>query len=287
MQIDVVDLTRPLPLFHARAIKYGLARLLLRTAGRLSKGISIGCRHGFDSGVMLDHVYENRAQGSLLIGRWIDRLYLDSEGWAGIRARGELLRDTLVSRVGAIAARKRAQGLGAPVIVDLACGGGRYLIAALRALKEAGIRVEATLRDYRLENVARARANAARAGVRVTIEMADAFSDADLAGLPAPDLVVVSGLHEIITDDARVSRHFEQLAELLRPGGSLVATLQPRHPQLELIARVLTTHEGRPWAMRLRSTERICALAQAAGFTIESVAMEPREIFGVLVAKKP
>jgi hypothetical protein len=56
MQIDAVELTRPLPFFHARAIKYGLARLLLRTAGRLSKGISIGSRHGFGSGVMLDHV---------------------------------------------------------------------------------------------------------------------------------------------------------------------------------------------------------------------------------------
>lgn len=280
MSMTVAELTRPLPPFHLKALKYAAARLLLTTVGRLSRGIEIGCTHGFDSGVMLDHVYDDRPQGRFLIGRLIDRCYLNAPGWTGIRARGGLLREAIVAQIEALAARKS----GPPCLVDLACGGGRYGIAAICALKDKGIAVEAILRDYREENLEKAREHARQAGVSARIEQADAFSDAALGRLPAPDLVVVSGLHEIILEDEPVCRHFRQIAQLLPPGGRLIVTVQPEHPQLELIARVLTTHTGRPWAMRLRPTALIRAWATAAGFRVDSLTMEPQGIFGVLVA---
>lgn len=281
MQADLAELTKPLPPFHFKSIKFGLARMLIRTVGRLSKGIDIGCTYGFDSGVMLDHVYDNRAEGRFLIGRLIDRMYLNAPGWSGIRNRGELLRDTIVTEV-----MKAAGGREPFKLVDLACGGGRYLLAALQMLRDEGIHVQATLRDYRKENVEKARENANRSGVAATIELGDAFSDVDLAKLGQPDLVVVSGLHEIIDDDRLVRQHFAQIAQLLPAGGRLIVTLQPDHPQVEFIARVLTSHSGRPWAMRLRSTELISAWTQAAGFAVDSVTMEWHGIFGVLVAHK-
>jgi SAM-dependent methyltransferase len=281
MHMDLAELTRPLPPLHPKAIKYGLARLFLRTVGRLSKGIEIGCTHGFDSGVMLDHVYENRAEGHFLIGRLIDRVYLDEPGWSGIRNRGELLRDTIVTEAMKTAARKQ------PVrIADLACGGGRYLLAALQMLGDAGTDVQATLRDYREENVRKARENAAKVGIAAAIGAGDAFSDADLGTLSSPDLVVVSGLHEIVDDDRPVRHHFRQIAHLLAPGGRLIVTVQPTHPQIEFIARVLTSHSGRPWAMRLRSVALVSGWARDAGFIVETVTMEQRGIFGVLVARK-
>jgi hypothetical protein len=281
MQMDLVELTKPLPPFHVKAVKFGLARLFIRTVGRLSKGIEIGCTCGFDSGVMLDHVYENKAEGRFLIGRLIDRIYLDAPGWSGIRNRGELLRDTIVTE-----AMKIAGGGKSVRLADLACGGGRYLLAALQQLQDAGINVQATLRDYREENIAKAKENAGRAGVAATIEPADAFSDADLGRLVPPDLIVVSGLHEIIDDDRLVRRHFTQIAGMLAPDSRLIVTVQPDHPQVEFIARVLTSHSGRPWAMRLRSIALISAWAKEAGFVVETVTMEQRGIFGVLVARK-
>lgn len=286
MHMDLAELTKPLPPFHAKAIKFGLARFLIRTVGRLSKGIEIGCTYGFDSGVMLDHVYDNKADGRFLVGRLIDRIYLDAPGWAGIRNRGELLRDTIVAQTQKIAAEKAAKGQEPLRLADLACGGGRYLLAALGLLRDAGIDVQATLRDYRAENVVKAHDNAARAGVPAVIELGDAFSDADLGRLASPDLVVVSGLHEIIDDDWLVARHFRQIAQRLPVGGRLIVTVQPDHPQVEFIARVLTSHSGRPWAMRLRSVALIESWAQAAGFAVETVTMESCGIFGVLVAHK-
>jgi SAM-dependent methyltransferase len=286
MQMDLVELTEPLSPFHVKAIKFGLARFLMRTVGQLSKGIEIGCTYGFDSGVMLDHVYDNKAEGRFLIGRLIDRIYLDAPGWIGIRNRGELLRNTIITEAKKAAAEKTADGKEPLRLADLACGGGRYLLAALRALQDDGTDVRATLRDYRAENVEKARDNAKRAGVDAAIEIADAFSDTDLGRLAVPDLVVVSGLHEIIDDDALVARHFQQIAQLLRSGGRLIVTVQPDHPQVEFIARVLTSHSGRPWAMRLRSVELIRTWAQAVGLAVESVTMERLGIFGVLVARK-
>lgn len=49
-------------------LKWTAARTVLRTVGRAGRGIRIGYRFGFDSGVMLDHVYENRARGVLGVG---------------------------------------------------------------------------------------------------------------------------------------------------------------------------------------------------------------------------
>jgi SAM-dependent methyltransferase len=247
----------------------------------LSTGIRIAHQHGFDSGVMLDYVYENRAHGKTFAGRLIDRVYLNAPGWTGIRNRGSLIRSIIVEHTQEIARRKESV-----VLADLACGGGRYVLAALSDLKHRGVKVQATLRDYRSENVLNARANAIALDVDPIIELGDAFSEADLATLQTADIVIVSGLHEIVDDDRPVRHHFRQIAGILAPGGRLILTVQPEHPQLEFIARVLTTHTGRPWAMRLRSVELVCAWAREAGLCVESVAMEEFGIFGVVVARK-
>lgn len=278
--IDLESLQKPLPAWNPKAWYYGAMRFLLGSVGRLSKGVRIGLERGFDSGVMLDYVYDNRPQGSGRLGIAIDRAFLGAPGWRGIRNRGALVADKVAEAI-------RAAGKdGATVrLADLACGGGRYI---LEALKSVGVRVpvRAVLRDYRRENVAKAEANAIRLGLDVTVEPADAFADYHLRKLGQVDVVVVSGLHEIIPDDARVEAHFAQIARILVPGGRLILTVQPDHPQLEFIARVLKSHTGRPWAMRLRPLDLTTRWVEAAGLVVESIDMERSGIFGVLVARK-
>ena len=284
-QAALAALKQPLPAWHPMAWYYGLTRLALGSIGRLSAGVRIGLDHGFDSGVMLDHVYRNEADGIGSLGRMFDRLYLDAPGWVGIRNRRALLSRILAKTLAETLAARAAQHDEPVVVADLACGGGRYLLDALGQVDADG--VQATLRDYRPENVAAARANAARLGLSVLVEQADAFSDWDFVRLGPCDLVVVSGLHEIIEADAPVRRHFEQIARILKPGGELIVTLQPDHPQLEFMARVLTTHTGAPWAMRLRPVALIRDWAEAAGFVPIEVEMEPTGIFGVMRLRRP
>lgn len=276
---DLEKLARPLPWWHPKAWYFACVRLALKTVGRLSRGIQLGHRYGFDSGVMLDHVYSNEAKGIGPVGRIIDRIYLNSAGWIGIFKRGKLVQRKLVASV-----HEMTSTDGSVRIADLACGGGQYVLDGLAEVRN--IPTDAVLRDYRPENVERATANAAARAVPAVIEQGDAFSDADLQGLGIRDIIIVSGLHEIIADDEPVRRHFHQIAERLTTGGILILTIQPDHPQLELIARTLTSHTGRPWAMRLRSDELNIAWADEAGLTLIDCEMEETGIFGVMRFRK-
>jgi SAM-dependent methyltransferase len=277
------DLVRPLPAWNPAAWYYAAARGALQFGARFSEGLRIGHEHGFDSGVMLDHVYENRAAGSGPFGRAIDRLYLNAVGWRGIRNRGALMQQTIAGEVRTMAVTVAEHE--EPVrLVDLACGGGRYVLGALAEVRD--VPVQPVLRDYEEANVNAAYRNAQALGVTARIETGDAFSDSALAPLAGSDLAIVSGLHEIIPDDERVSHHFHQVANILKPGGRLIVTIQPGHPQLEFIARVLKSHTGEPWAMRIRPVEQTWDWLKQAGFRVVSQTMEETGIFGVIVAEK-
>ena len=104
------------------------------------------------------------------------------------------------------------------------------------------------------------------AGVR--FETGDAFDAESIALVqPRPTLAVVSGLYERYPDNAPVRASLSGIACAMEPGGYLVYTNQPWHPQQELIARVLTGHRGgEAWVMRCRSQAEMDALVREAGF---------------------
>src|SRR5262249_49446032 len=86
-------------------------------------------------------------------------------------------------------------------------------------------------------------------------------------GEPKPALGVVSGLYELFPDNSMVRRSLAGVAAAIPPGGYLVYTGQPWHPQLELIARALTSHrQGQAWIMRRRTQGEMDQLVEAAGF---------------------
>src|SRR2546428_845070 len=100
-------------------LRFAPVRLALKTVGRLSKGIQLGWWTGFDSGTTLDYVYENKAQGITPLGRWIDRAYLNSIGWRGIRQRRMHLERVLASVI------ETEHGEGERIhILDIAAGAG-------------------------------------------------------------------------------------------------------------------------------------------------------------------
>lgn len=273
------SLAQPLSPWNPKAVYYATLRTLIATAGRLSDGIRLGLTHGFDSGVMLDYVYRNEAGGFGPLGRAIDRLYLDSPGWRGIRARGQLVTRAIADELD----DQLEAGLH-PKLADIACGGGRYALNALAGLR--GKPVDVWLSDYAPANVEAANALARAIGIEARIERADAFAVGDLERIGfRPTLVVVSGLHEIIADDTRVREHLKTLAERMARPATLLLTVQPHHPQHELIARCLTSHTGERWVMRLRPLETTLQWLEEAGFEPDGVTMEESQIFGVVRAR--
>jgi alpha-beta hydrolase superfamily lysophospholipase/SAM-dependent methyltransferase len=261
---EEVRLSQPLRALSLRNLRFALLRTSMRTLGRLSEGIRLGIRTGFDSGSTLDYVYRNQAAGSTLIGRMIDRNYLDSIGWRGIRVRKAHLEQAILSA----AHRLRAAG-SALRIADIAAGHGRYVLEAVRKLPARPDSV--LLRDYSDINVRDGTAliEAMRLGGNVKFVAADAFDEASIAAIaPTPTLAIVSGLYELFPDNTRVLASLRGLARAVAPGGMLIYTGQPCHPQLELIARTLTSHRGgQAWIMRRRTQAELDLLVGHAGFS--------------------
>jgi hypothetical protein len=74
------------------------------------------------------------------------------------------------------------------------------------------------------------------------------------------------------------------LAAAVEPGGILLYTNQPWHPQQEMIARVLPNRDGEPWVMRCRSQAEIDQLVAAAGFKKIRMLIDNDGIFSVSMA---
>lgn len=275
------ELASPLPLASPRGLYWAATRMGLKLGGMLSDGVRLGHETGFDSGSTLDYVYRDQPAGKGPVGRAMDANYLNSIGWRGIRQRKlnveELLREAM----------RRLRDAGMPVrVMDIASGHGRYVLESLEDIKPDSI----LLRDYSDLNVAAGRKLIAEKGLQdiARFDRGDAFDRDSLArAIPSPTLGVVSGLYELFSDNAMVRRSLEGLAAAIPPRGYLVYTGQPWHPQLELIARALTSHrQGQAWIMRRRAQAEMDQLVAAAGFRKITQRIDEWGIFTVSLAER-
>lgn len=260
-------------------VGFGLQGLAMKTVGRLSKGVDLGWRTGFNSGQSLDHVYRDQAEGRTPIGRWIDRAYLNAIGWRGIRLRKHNLQHWVRHAAGQLRAA------GRPIrVMDIASGPGRYLLELQREAGDMAV----LLRDREPDNLAAARALAAEWHLDgVSYAQADAFDPASYRAADfKPTMAIASGLYELFPDNDAVRGSLNGIAAALEPGGYLVYTGQPWHPQLEMIARTLTGSDGKPWVMRRRTQAELNALVTDAGFTRVDSLIDPFGIFTVTLARK-
>ncbi|WP_213957377.1 MULTISPECIES: bifunctional alpha/beta hydrolase/class I SAM-dependent methyltransferase [unclassified Variovorax] len=274
-------LAQPLSPMSPRGAYWALTRAGLRLGGTLSSGVALGHQTGFDSGSTLDYVYRNTPQGKGPLGRNIDKTYLQSIGWRGIRQRKIHVEELLREAMERLAAKHRDVRL-----MDIAAGHGRYVLDAVAAspVKVASV----LLRDYSDINVRDGRALIAEKGLQDIAQFvqADAFDRLSLASVtPRPTLAVVSGLYELFPDNEMVCRSLAGVGDAVEDGGYLVYTGQPWHPQLEMIARALTSHrQGQAWVMRRRTQAEMDQLVEAAGFRKITQRVDEWGIFTVSLA---
>jgi alpha-beta hydrolase superfamily lysophospholipase len=277
---EFADLKKPLPSPSLKGLSFILQRASLGTLGRLSQGIRIGHATGFDSGESLDYVYENKARGNLLLGKVIDYFYINAIGWRGIRQRRACMNQALRW------ALKQIRESGMPLqLMDIAGGAGRYL---LDVLDEPDLKI--LCRDWSESALARGRDSAQQMGLtdRITHVRGDAFDESSLASVePKPSIGVVSGLYELFPDNERLQRSLRGLFSAVNPGGWLIYTGQPWHPQVEMIARTLTNRDSQYWVMRRRPQGEMDALVEQAGFKKEKQWIDDFGIFTVSIARKP
>lgn len=275
------ELSRPLTIFSYKWFKWALVRFFLNTIGRLSYGIRIGFKHGFDSGTMLDYVYKNNPQGLLFIGKIIDKQYLNGAGWVGIRQRKIHLKGVVREVI------ESNRKINKPtVIMDVASGPCRYLIETIQEHPKYDLKI--ICRDMDEAGLDQGIQLCNQLGIKkIKYEKADAFSlEALKSANPKPNTIIVSGLYELFTNDEIIKKSMNSIAAVLNPGDYFIFTNQPYHPQLELIARTLPNRLKEYWVMRLRPETQVKSWATAAGFKHIKTLLDTYGIFSVHLFQK-
>jgi alpha-beta hydrolase superfamily lysophospholipase len=283
------ELLKPKASSALNEINFAMTRRSMSMIGKhASQGVKIGVETGFDSGSSLDYVYLNKAQGigfwgAIGLGKLIDRGYLDSIGWRGIRIR----KQNLESLIGKYITILHAEGK-AVKIMDIASGHGRYIMDAIVPYREKVTSI--LLLDYSNINV--------EAGTKMieyrklsdiaVFKNADAFNEESLVNVePKPTIGVVSGVYELFSDNSLLKASLSGLSKAIPQGGYLIYTNQPWHPQVELIARTLNNHQGKGrWVMRRRTQAEMDQLVENAGFKKTDQLQDEWGIFTVSVATK-
>lgn len=282
-RVEADELATPLSPYSPRGLFWASYRALMKLGSLWSEGLRIGQETGYDSGSTLDYVYQNQPQGTNAFGRLVDKNYLNAIGWRGIRQR----KANIVKAINL--AMTKLREVGKPVdVLDIASGHGRYVLDALTAENHPD---SVRLRDYSQINVAAGRKLIAERGLQeiVSFDEVNAFDPANYQVLtPRPTLGIVSGLHELFADNDLIMHSLNSFGTAIETGGYLIYTGQPWHPQLELIARCLTSHkEGSPnWVMRRRSQQEMDQLVEKAGFRKIHQWIDEDGIFTVSLAVK-
>jgi SAM-dependent methyltransferase len=246
-------------------------RILMRTGGRLSDGICLGYREGFNSGTMVDYVYANRAHGITPLGTLIDRVMLDHAVWRGVRARRELL----IGQLRAVIAMRPGQRL-----LDVAAGPGSYLFQLPKGAAEYyAADIDA---DERARGTSRT-VTEDREDIRFVA--ADAF---DPATWPHPsfDILVASGFFDLLVDVADVRRLLAAGAAATKPGAHWVLSVMEGHTDLKLLSDVLVDWDRKPWVAVTRTAEEVIAEAEPIGWRATVVEHEPLGLFGVVTLER-
>ena len=183
---------------------------------------------------------------------------------------------------------QRLREQGQPVhVMDIAAGHGRYVLDALTAQE---LPDSIRLRDYSSLNIEAGRKLIQERQLQdiARFDEVNAYERANYQNLdPQLTLGIVSGLHELFPDNDLINQSLLGFADAIASGNYLIYTNQPWHPQLEMIARCLTSHrQGEAWVMRRRSQREMDQLVAAAGFDKVRQLIDEDGIFTVTLARK-
>lgn len=271
------ELQEPLPSWSSKNLQYKLISFLLRNLGTLSDGIKIGYRHGFDSGNIMNYIYDNNPEGSFYIGEAIDKAFLNQKTCKAFRAIKKIQKDFISNYL-------NERGSEETFIVDMASGKADYIYDVL---KEGGVNVNVLLRDINENTLLESKDIANQMGLteNITYQVGNALDIESLKNISVkPNLVIEVGLYGIIHDDNEIRNHLKALKEILNPD-ALLFNVQTYNEQIELIARALVNQDGEPCVWHLRQAEQLIGWAQEAGFRDPEVVMDPYDIYAVVMMR--
>ena len=259
-------------------IFYSIQKFSMKTFGFLSKGMSLGLRYGFDSGISLDYIYKNQADGKLLLGKFIDRFYLNQIGWAGVRERKKNLLTLIEEKINNLDEENVK-------ILDVAGGTGNYLFD----IKEKYSKVQILINEFKKSNIEVGEEVIKKNNWKnISFVNYDCFDRETYKKIDyTPNIVIISGVFELFEDNNMLENTISGVAEILEKNGAVIYTGQPWHPQLKQIALVLNSHKGndKSWLMRRRSEKELDGLFEKYNLNKEKMLIDNNGIFTVSLAE--
>ncbi|ALF21190.1 alpha/beta fold hydrolase [Fusobacterium animalis] len=259
-------------------IFYSIQKFSMRTFGFLSKGISLGLKYGFDSGISLDYIYKNQANGKLLIGKFIDRFYLNQIGWRGVRERKKNLLSLIEEKINSLGEKNVK-------ILDVAGGTGNYLFD----IKEKYPKVKILINEFKKSNIEVGEEVIKKNNwENISFVNYDCFDKETYKKINyTPNIVIISGVFELFENNKMLENTISGIAEILDKNGAVIYTGQPWHPQLKQIALVLNSHKGngKSWLMRRRSEKELDSLFENYNLKKEKMLIDNDGIFTVSLAE--
>ena len=259
-------------------IFYSIQKFSMRTFGFLSKGMSLGLKYGFDSGISLDYIYKNQANGKLLIGKFIDRFYLNQIGWRGVRERKKNLLSLIEEKITSLGEKNVK-------ILDVAGGTGNYLFD----IKEKYPKVKILINEFKKSNIEVGEKVIKKNNwENISFVNYDCFDKETYKKINyTPNIVIISGIFELFENNKMLENTISGITEILNKNGAVIYTGQPWHPQLKQIALVLNSHKGngKSWLMRRRSEKELDSLFENYNLKKEKMLIDNDGIFTVSLAE--
>lgn len=248
-----------------------------KTVGRTSQGIDLCFEYGAKSAQVLDHICQNEPHGSWGVGKVIDRFFLNYPSCQGVRCRKEYLEQFIAEAVEDLKTAKKSVYL-----MDIASGPASYILSVLATIGEENI--SACCRDIDERWLREGAAEAKKLKLkRVNFEKGDAFdSNSLLSHRPRPNLMVLTGFYDWISDDSKVIESLDLVHQVLDTDGYFI-----------LANQMSTSHDGvfshfenEPLKLTIRPKEKIHHWLEDEGFVVEKTLCDPNGFFSVTKARK-
>ncbi len=263
-------------LYYKKVIKN-----LLKTS-KLGRGVVLT---GAESGVNFEHIYNNKPEGSFLIGRYVDKALLSLKTAQATRGRKETIKKMLNNEIqnNRLFNRKTK-------ILDLASGTARYL----RELSEEHLTgaVESTCIDKDSACIKLGRDLVKRDGIpNIRFFRGNIFHLNHLRKLAyslewKPNVIIASGLFMYFNDD-RVEEMLREIYDFLPPGGLLIFSSYERVGIRKLMRKTMTTSTGEPWILYYRKPEHVRHVLHKIGFEQIFVIRDQWEMSNICLGRKP
>jgi|GEM_PF-1501556 len=263
----------------AKKIEIAALKLVVNTVGRFSNGISLAMKEGFTSGQMLDYIYKNEPSGKFGIGKMIDKVYLNHEGWRVVRLRKDNLVANLEKAINLVLEKKDSVR-----ICDVAAGPALYITDVLEKYKGSNVSAEIRDIDSRWLEVAQKRAD--EKGLDLEHKVANALEKDDFVFEKNPDIFVASGFYDWFDDEEMIKKSMRLIYEALPKNGYFVFTNQAGHVALDLTNELFKDFNNQQLKMVTWDAWLINSWVEEIGFTVLEVKKDDKGYYSNVLALK-